>query len=163
MTSFLDWSNQAKDNEAPQIYNKSGARLVLPQDYDDGIEDPIDAREIFDLIRDIKDPEHPLTLEELNVVREEQIQIDHEDKVVTVEFTPTISKCTMAPLIGLSIIVKLYRTLSEQMKIDVKLAPGSHDAESAYNKQLNDKERVAAALENSNLLSIINTCICGSK
>ena len=145
------------DNEAPQIFNKSSARDVTAQDYDDSIEDPLDTREIFDLIKDIKDPEHPLSLEELNVVRENQISI--EDKVITIEFSPTINHCSMAPLIGLSIIVKLLRTLPDEIKIDVKISSGSHDAEEAYNKQLNDKERVAAALENNNLLSVINACI----
>lgn len=150
------------DNAAPQIFNKSGARVPTKEEYDDQVEDPIDAREIFDLIRDIKDPEHPLTLEELNVVREDQISIDLESNVITIEFSPTINRCSMAPLIGLSIIVKLIRTLPNHMKIDVKISSGTHDAEDAYNKQLNDKERVAAALENNNLLGVINACICGA-
>lgn len=147
------------DNEAPQIFNKKGDRELKNTDLDDKFEDPIDAREIFDLIRDIKDPEHPLTLEELNVVREDQIIIDHENRVVTIEFSPTINRCSMAPLIGLSIIVKLLRTLPEEMKIDVRISAGTHDSEEAYNKQLNDKERVAAALENRSLLSVLNGCI----
>lgn len=150
------------DNEAPNIYNKSGPRELKESDYDDNVEDPIDGREIFELIKDIKDPEHPLTLEELNVVREDQITVDLETKVVTIEFSPTINRCSMAPLIGLSIIVKLLRTLPDEMKIDVKISSGTHDSEDAYNKQLNDKERVAAALENNNLLSVINACICGA-
>lgn len=150
------------DNATPQIFNKSGARVPTKEEYDDQVEDPIDAREIFDLIRDIKDPEHPLTLEELNVVREDQISIDLESNVITIEFSPTINRCSMAPLIGLSIIVKLIRTLPNHMKIDVKISSGTHDAEDAYNKQLNDKERVAAALENNNLLGVINACICGA-
>lgn len=150
------------DNAAPQIFNKSGERILKEEDYDDQVEDPIDAREIFDLIRDIKDPEHPLTLEELNVVREDQISLDLESRVITIEFSPTINRCSMAPLIGLSIIFKLLRTLPDQMKIDVKISSGTHDSEDAYNKQLNDKERVAAALENNNLLGVINACICGA-
>lgn len=149
------------DNAAPQIYNKSGARLSNPSDYDDSVEDPIDSREIFDLIKDIKDPEHPLTLEELNVIREDQIKYDPETRIVSIEFSPTINRCSMAPLIGLSIIVKLLRTLPDDLKIDVKISAGTHDAEDEYNKQLNDKERVAAALENDNLLGMLNTCICG--
>lgn len=148
------------DNAAPQIYGKSGARPLTDTDYDDDVEDPVDPREIFDLVKDIKDPEHPLTLEELNVVREEQISYDPETRVTTIEFSPTINRCSMAPLIGLSIIVKLLRTLPDNMKIDVRISSGTHDSEEAYNKQLNDKERVAAALENSNLLSVINACIC---
>lgn len=150
------------DNEAPQIFNRTKARELKESDFDDNIEDPVDSREIFDLIKDIKDPEHPLTLEELNVVREEQIRVDHENKVVTVEFFPTINRCSMAQLIGLTIIVKLLRTLPDHMKVDVIIPSGTHDSEDEYNKQFNDKERIAAALENNNLLSVVNACIHGA-
>ena len=59
----------------------------------------------------------------------------------------------MATLIGLMIRVKLIRSLPEYFKIDVYIAPGAHEQEVETNKQLNDKERVMAALENPNLLS----------
>ncbi|KAI6180084.1 FeS-assembly-P domain-containing protein [Aphelenchoides besseyi] len=36
----------------------------------------LDALEIFDYIRDINDPEHPYTLEQLNVVQEELIKVN---------------------------------------------------------------------------------------
>lgn len=147
------------DNAAPQVYNKAGARVLTESDLDDDVDDQLDVREIFDLIRNIKDPEHPLSLEELNVVREDLISIDTQTNTITVDFTPTIAKCSMAPLIGLTIIVKLLRTLPIKMKIDVHIAPGSHVSEEPYNRQLNDKERVAAALENTNLLGVINGCI----
>lgn len=147
------------DNESPQVFDRAGARPIGASDLDDSIEDPIDAREIFDKIKDIKDPEHPLSLEELNVVREDQISVSSDGKHVTVEFTPTINRCSMAPLIGISIIVKLLRTLPPNIKLDVRIARGSHDSEEAYNKQLDDKERVAAALENKGILGVINGCI----
>lgn len=150
------------DNAAPQIFNKSVARSITDADLNDDVEDPIDAREIFELVKDIKDPEHPLTLEELNVIREEQIKFDPINQVVTIEFSPTINRCSLAPLIGLSIIVKLLRSLPYEFKLDVKISAGTHDSEEEYNKQLNDKERVAAALENDNLLGVINACICGA-
>ena len=53
---------------------------------DESVEDPIDSWEIFDLIRDINDPEHPYTLEQLNVVQEELIKvfIDEEETFVKV-------------------------------------------------------------------------------
>jgi hypothetical protein len=38
--------------------------------------EPIDAAEIFEHIRDITDPEHPYSLEQLNVVEEEFITVD---------------------------------------------------------------------------------------
>ena len=43
--------------------------------------------------------------------------------------------------------------------MDVRITPGSHASEEAVNKQLNDKERVAAALENCNLLKVVNQCL----
>lgn len=46
-------------------------------------------------------------------------------------------------------------------QVDIALAPGSHDTEAAVNKQLADKERVAAALENPNLLEMVNACTAG--
>lgn len=39
------------------------------------------------------------------------------------------------------------------------MTPGTHSTEEAVNKQLNDKERVAAALENPNLVDMVNKVI----
>ena len=43
---------------------------------EDDEREPIDNLEIFEHIRDITDPEHPYTLEQLNVVAEDQIRVD---------------------------------------------------------------------------------------
>ena len=59
----------------------------------------------------------------------------------------------MATLIGLMIRVKLHRSLPSRFKVDVYIEKGKHEQEVEVNKQLNDKERVLAALENNNLLS----------
>ncbi|TNY20742.1 hypothetical protein DMC30DRAFT_340550, partial [Rhodotorula diobovata] len=124
------------------------------------IEDCIDQDEIFDLIRSISDPEHPLTLEQLAVVSAPQITVRQGARPsVLVEFTPTIPHCSMATLIGLSLRVRLLRSLPERFKVDIKVKQGTHQSENAVNKQLNDKERVAAALENSHLLSVVQQCL----
>ena len=124
------------------------------------MKDPFDAREIFDLIREINDPEHPLTLEQLNVVQLDAIDVDAAKKSVDVTFTPTIPHCSMASLIGLCLRVKLQRSLPlDRFKIGVHIAKGSHDSEEALNKQLADKERVAAALENAHLMDVVNQCL----
>lgn len=65
----------------------------------------------------------------------------------------------MATLIGLSIRVKLLRALPPRFKVSVEINPGTHASENAVNKQLADKERVAAALENTHLIEVINQCI----
>jgi hypothetical protein len=68
----------------------------------------------------------------------------------------------MATLIGLCIRVKLTRSLPRRFKVSVRIAEGAHSSEAAVNKQLNDKERVAAAMENTQLLEVVNKCLSGS-
>lgn len=130
--------------------------------------DSIDAEEIFDIIRNIQDPEHPHTLEQLGVVNVEQVEVTDGEStssgrppqsMVNVRFTPTIPHCSMATLIGLCLRVKLLRSLPSRFKISVQIEPGAHASEKAINKQLRDKERVCAALENKHLAGVVNKCI----
>jgi hypothetical protein len=65
----------------------------------------------------------------------------------------------MATLIGLCLKVKLLRSLPSRFDVTVRIQPGTHASERAINKQLADKERVAAALENTHLLGVVNRCI----
>ncbi|KAJ7724191.1 hypothetical protein DFH07DRAFT_855176 [Mycena maculata] len=123
-------------------------------------EELIDQDEIFDLIRSIYDPEHPNTLEELRVVSASQVTVTGNR--VMVEFTPTVPHCGMSTLIGLSIRVRLLRALPSRFKIDITLKPGSHQSELAVNKQLNDKERVAAALENPVLVQTLEQSLANA-
>ncbi|MQL92563.1 hypothetical protein Taro_025179 [Colocasia esculenta] len=173
-------------NANPVVYERQErrARARQPADDDEYAADPIDQLEVFDIlfaccgkkslffccgcvvsltnvnhIRDIKDPEHPYTLEELKVVSEDAIEVDDKQSYVRVTFTPTVEHCSMATLIGLSIRVKLIRSLPSRFKVDIRVAPGTHATESAVNKQLNDKERVAAALENPNLVDMVEECL----
>jgi hypothetical protein len=87
-------------------------------------------------------------------------------------------------LAGLTIRVRLMRSLPDRFKVDIFLKPGSHQSEHAgearsidgsnpigtlirhlppvcgtVNKQLNDKERVAAALENPTLVDTVEQCL----
>ncbi|CAL9239862.1 protein AE7 [Arabidopsis lyrata subsp. lyrata] len=147
-------------NENPIIYPKKERRLRTDSSTtDEFTPEPIDQLEIFDHIRDIKDPEHPNTLEDLRVVTEDSVEVDDENSYVRVTFTPTVEHCSMATVIGLCVRVKLLRSLPSRYKIDIRVAPGSHATEDALNKQLNDKERVAAALENPNLVEMVDECL----
>lgn len=68
------------------------------------------------------------------------------------------------------------RTLPQRFKVDIRVKPGSHKDgpsrtcgffilcawminDGSVNKQLNDKERVAAALENPALLGVVEECL----
>ncbi|RNF07542.1 MIP18 family protein [Trypanosoma rangeli] len=131
----------------------------LLQEQDDALRDPIDALEVFQHICTIRDPEHPNTLEELKVVEPELIHVDEANRTVRVQFTPTVPHCSMTTLIGLCISLKLQRSLPRWTKVDVCVTPCSHEQEEQVNKQLKDKERVAAALENKNLLNVVESCL----
>ena len=57
-----------------------------------------------DIVRDIRDPEKPETLEELDVVYESGVTVallKDNTKVIEVEFTPTVPHCNLATLIGM--------------------------------------------------------------
>ncbi|KAI9274662.1 hypothetical protein BDA99DRAFT_498176 [Phascolomyces articulosus] len=148
-------------NANPVVYQTSisNIRVETEKDFDDDVLDPIDSEEVYELLRSISDPEHPLTLEQLNVTQLQHISVDNDNNHVLVEFTPTIPHCSMATLIGLCIRVRLLRSLPERFKVDIKVRKGTHQSENAVNKQLNDKERVAAALENKHLLEVVNQCL----
>ncbi|VVT57747.1 uncharacterized protein SAPINGB_P005849 [Magnusiomyces paraingens] len=130
--------------------------------------DPIDAQEIYDLISTINDPEHPLTLGQLAVVNLPHIYVTDTGRrddmaEVFVEITPTITHCSLATLIGLGIRVRLERALHPRFRILIKVRPGTHQSEKQVNKQLNDKERVAAACENEQLLGVISNMLASCK
>eukprot|EP00310_Coccolithus_braarudii_P013384 CAMPEP_0183353646 /NCGR_PEP_ID=MMETSP0164_2-20130417/34252_1 /TAXON_ID=221442 /ORGANISM="Coccolithus pelagicus ssp braarudi, Strain PLY182g" /LENGTH=164 /DNA_ID=CAMNT_0025526349 /DNA_START=30 /DNA_END=524 /DNA_ORIENTATION=+ len=149
-------------NASPELHAVSSeVRSVemLAREEDTDQRDEFDPLEVFDLIRSIKDPEHPHSLEQLRVAQRSLISVDDAADRINVQFTPTIPHCSMATLIGLCIRVKLLRSLPTRFKVDIKIAPGKHEQEVAINKQLNDKERVAAALENDNLLRVVNQCL----
>jgi len=151
-------------NANPVVYSVAAEEAVeYDLSYDNEEERELfTAEEIFHYIRKLNDPEHPLTLEQLNVVNLDHIHVDDKDNKVFIQFTPTIPHCSMATLIGLCIRVKLLRSLPSRFKVQIEIYPGSHQSEVAVNKQLNDKERVAAALENNHLLDIVDKCILTS-
>ncbi|XP_066591407.1 MIP18 family protein galla-1 [Prorops nasuta] len=118
---------------------------------------------VYDLLRTIKDPEKPQTLEQLDVVYEDCVNICKSTpngvSVIRVEFNPTVPHCSLATLIGLCIRVKLERQLVALFKLDIYVKEGAHSTEMEINKQINDKERIAAAMENPNLRELVEKCI----
>ncbi|RAK71801.1 iron-sulfur cluster assembly protein CIA2 [Aspergillus fijiensis CBS 313.89] len=126
-------------------------------------EEPIDEQEIYDLISSISDPEHPISLGALAVVSLPDIAIkptlpdvpDSSLRTVSVLITPTITHCSLATVIGLGVRVRLEQSLPPRFRVDVRIKEGSHSTADEVNKQLADKERVAAALENGTLMGVI--------
>lgn len=126
---------------------------------------------VFDAIRDIRDPEHPHSLEELSVIDLDSVSVSSAefDDVpgygkVNISFTPTVPHCSLASIIGLSIHSKLrHGSLLDPpgdryFKLSVQCAEGSHASADDINCQLADKERVSAAFENPKIMSLLTQC-----
>ena len=121
---------------------------------DDNIEDKVDMYEVFEIIRNITDPEHPYNLEELNIISLEDISVDNDNRLITVYFTPTIANCGFASFIGLSIKKKLLNFISPKYNIDVLIKEPKNESDKNLNKQMNDKERLEASYLNEKLVDL---------
>ncbi|OXB61790.1 hypothetical protein ASZ78_004063 [Callipepla squamata] len=110
------------ENANPLIYRRSGERPVTAREEDDELHDSIDDREIFDILPGGRGGRGE---------GGRQAAVNDAESTVAVEFTPTIPHCSMATLIGLSIKVKLLRSLPERFKMDVHITPGTHASEHA--------------------------------
>ncbi|CAN6469743.1 unnamed protein product [Victoria cruziana] len=118
-------------NENPVIYERKERYDRPARRINDHDAERLDPLEVFEHLRDIKDPEYPYTLEQLNVVSEGAIEVIEARRLVRVKFTPTVDHCSMATVIGLCLRVKLMRTLPSQYKVDITVAPGTHATEDA--------------------------------
>ncbi|KAG6477911.1 hypothetical protein ZIOFF_061343 [Zingiber officinale] len=160
-------------NANPVVYQKKERRpRGLAAVTDEYAEEPIDLLEIFDHVRDIKDPEHPYSLEELKVVTEESIEVnDKESHVRQGHFYTHDRALQYGHYYWTLLASKAYAQSSFSLQ-------GGHPGGSwnacnrsrgyntilflllaHLNKQLNDKERVAAALENPNLQEMVDSCL----
>lgn len=92
-------------------------------------------------------------------VRTYLINFSHGFLQVRVEFNPTVPHCSLATLIGLCIRVKIERNINHKLKLDIYIKKGTHSTEEEINKQINDKERIAAAMENPSLRELVESCI----
>eukprot|EP01118_Nematostelium_gracile_P000473 TRINITY_DN10533_c0_g1_i1.p1 TRINITY_DN10533_c0_g1~~TRINITY_DN10533_c0_g1_i1.p1 ORF type:complete len:155 (-),score=41.14 TRINITY_DN10533_c0_g1_i1:201-665(-) len=124
----------------------------------------LDSTDIYDLICHIKDPEHPYTLEQLRVIKEEDIEVSFDEtskkNAIMIQITPTVPHCNLATTIGLCLKEKLKRDLPDRsFKLTIRLTPGSHNTEKEVTKQINDKERVSAAMENPYLSELVDRCL----
>ncbi|EKJ70191.1 hypothetical protein NXS19_013987 [Fusarium pseudograminearum] len=144
----------------------SAAWPQLNDQHDEFSSEAIDEQEIYDLISTISDPEHPVSLGQLSVINLSDIHITPSPAFgvpdpntivqVVVEITPTITHCSLATVIGLGVRVRLEQALPPNYRVDVTCKENSHNQDDQVNKQLGDKERVAAALENDTLKGVLD-------
>ncbi|KAL0332547.1 UNVERIFIED_CONTAM: protein AE7-like 1, partial [Sesamum calycinum] len=138
---------------------------------------------------DIRDPEHPYSLEQLSVLSEESITVDEKlgrfsDNLYAnnpaLQHATVIGLCLKRETEGLfsstfqGIITFLNLKMMDFLLVhESRLDSALYSApilsktclllSPAVNKQLNDKERVAAALENPNLRQLVDECLYSSE
>ena len=67
-----------------------------------------DERDIFEHIRDIQDPEHPYSLEQLNVVQEGLISLDHTTRLCTCATIAGLCDTILQTAVSIASSLKLY-------------------------------------------------------
>ena len=91
---------------------------------------------------------------------------NEKDQVPYIEITwvPTVPNCHLAMTIALSITTKLNRNLPEilnhdKYKVKILVQDGKHQTKKEIDKQVSDKERVLAAMENEHVANAIEDLI----
>ncbi len=125
---------------------------------------------IFTLIKKIRDPEFPYFLYVLNIITIEKILIENyilnQNINININVAPTYNMCTMSSIIGLSIeniiyneysglVLKNYFPINWNWKYCITILPAFHIKGLTITKQLNDKERISAAIENFSIRNIV--------
>eukprot|EP00667_Euglena_gracilis_P029945 EG_transcript_40527 len=130
-----------------------------------------DAADVMAIVGPIRDPELPFSLEQLGVVEEARIAVAVERRpgpgfpsgygTVSISLRPTVPHCSFVQHIALCIHARLRALLPPAIgwKVDLRLEPGSHLQQGATERQINDKERVAAALECPTIWPEVERCI----
>ena len=108
-------------------------------------------------------------MEGLGIIEEESIVVAEKKgyKLLCIYLKPTVPSCSLVLNIGLCIRYKLIRELDkdkfDQLKIDILLKEGFHDNKVngifliliKVDRQVNDKERYLAALENPDIIEYL--------
>jgi len=131
---------------------------------------------IFFQLFEIIDPEFPIVLIKLKVLKLEFIKIlfyiPFQKLVYSISFFPTFGKCKLAPLLGITLFSTYFKktTMKKLFKLviakwfvhfKVKLTNKDHKNGENITKQLNDKERLSAALENKSIRISVLKCMNG--
>lgn len=156
------------DNSSPAINKTKIKREVIATEK--GFVKNVTKATVFEVLRDITDPEHPYTLEELSVISLKNIEIFKKEKnqdsictkglpinTVRIIFTPTVPHCSLVGIIALCIFYQLYANISG-FSYEVQIENDAHSQAEMYNKQFTDEERILAAFENESIMEIIKNC-----
>jgi metal-sulfur cluster biosynthetic enzyme len=112
----------------------------------------MDKQTILDHLRNVLDPEHPVSIVDLKIVTEDDITITNGE--INIKFKPTSPFCPMGAVIGL--VIKKAITDATGKEVNVEVREGTHVREEYVNKIINDKDNydnTIKKLEQSGLLA----------
>ena len=104
----------------------------------------MDTEAVLAVLRRVLDPEHPISVVEMGLVKSEDVTVN--DNRLQVLFAPTVPGCPMGAVIGI-IIRKALEDGFPDHRIEVRLKPGSHMREDACNNMINDEAQYQSAIE----------------
>jgi metal-sulfur cluster biosynthetic enzyme len=103
--------------------------------------------EVISVLRRVLDPEHPVNVVEMGLVKEDDVII--KDDEIQVQFAPTVPQCPMGAVIGI-VIRKALEDNFPNNKVSVLVKPGTHMHEEACNTMINNDEQYQNAIEKLN-------------
>lgn len=115
----------------------------------------LDKMDVLKVLERVNDPEFPVSVVELKVVTEKDIEV-LPDKVV-IEFTPTTPYCPMGGAIGVVIKYALEKELG--LPVEVKVKQGTHIQEASLNEMLGDPEKYQETLKSFLESGLLDQCI----
>jgi len=111
--------------------------------------------EILEALKNVFDPEYPLSVVDLKIVEEKDIFFDGEK--IRIEFTPTTPYCPMGGIIGVLIKYALENKFNREF--DIKVKAGGHVQEAILNELLSSKEKYDETIQRLKTAGILERCI----
>ena len=85
---------------------------------------PIQVQAIWDLLREVYDPEVPvLSIIDLGIVRNVEVEQQAQETVITVTITPTYTGCPAMDVISMNVRMKLLENGFKNIKVKSVLSP----------------------------------------
>jgi len=116
----------------------------------------MDKEDVIEVLRRVMDPEHPVSVVDLGLVRPEDITVTEDE--VRVLFAPTSPMCPMGAIIGV-IIRKALEDAAPGKRVVVRVKPGTHMQEEVCNRMVNDEQQYRNAVEKLAASGLLDQCI----
>lgn len=117
----------------------------------------LDKKEVLKVLKNVYDPEYPVSIIELGIVKEEDITING-DKII-IQFTPTSPLCPMGGIIGIVIKYALEKKFGKDVEVEVKVKPGTHAEENLLNNLLQDRKKFEESVNRLKESGLLDNCI----